>query len=154
MTPNFNGVEFGTGPSSQSTGSSFHLSIRSYDTRSKVELKVTVRKEVIVSAGVHNTPQLLMLSGIGDPAELMSLGIPTRVNLPSVGKNMTDHVFLENPWQVNNNNTIDSYLSAEHLPHQEPLSWACTNQMTWIGHPHLWRSFCWPNFGPFPDHLV
>jgi len=57
-----------------------------------------------------------MLSGIGDSAELTTLGIPTRVNLPSVGKNMTDHVFLWNPWQVNNNDTIDSYFCAEHLP--------------------------------------
>ena len=38
-----------------------------------------------MSAGVFNTPQLLMLSGIGDSAELESLGIPIRVNLPSVG---------------------------------------------------------------------
>ena len=43
--------------------------------------QVTARKEVIVSAGTFNTPQLLMLSGIGDPAELTSLGIPTRVRM-------------------------------------------------------------------------
>ena len=107
---------------------------------------MTARKEVIVSTGVFNTPQLLMLSGIGDPAELTSLGIPTRVNLPSVGKNMTDHVLLGNPWQVNNNDTFNSYLSAELLPleiqewnktnpHKGPLSWTVANQMAWMRLP-------------------
>jgi hypothetical protein len=129
--------------------------------------KVTVRKEVIVSAGVLNTPQLLMLSGIGDSAELTSLGIPTRVNLPSVGKNMTDHVYIVNPWQVNNNKTVDSYLSAEHLPqnmkewnetnpHQGPLSWACTNQMAWMRLPvndEIIVTYGDPSVGPTSAHF-
>ena len=85
-----------------------------------------------------------MLSGIGDPAELTSLGIPTRVNLPSVGKNMTDHVRLANPWRVNNNKTSDSYLAPDALPQsiQEwnqtrlgPLSWMGTNQIAWMRLP-------------------
>jgi choline dehydrogenase len=48
---------------------------------------VRARKEVIVSAGSVNTPQLLMLSGIGDRRELSAAGIKTIVHLPSVGKN-------------------------------------------------------------------
>ena len=93
---------------------------------------------------MFNTPQLLMLSGIGDPAELTSLGIPTRVNLPSVGKNMSDHVYLGNPWRVNTNETVDTYLSPDALPqrieewnqtHQGPLSWTLTNQMAWLRLP-------------------
>ena len=105
---------------------------------------MTARKEVILSAGVFNTPQLLMLSGIGDSAELESLGIPTRVNLPSVGKNMTDHVFLGNPWRVDNNETFDSHLTPDVLPqeiqkwnrtHQGPLSWGISNQMAWMRLP-------------------
>ena len=102
---------------------------------------MTARKEVILSAGVINTPQLLMLSGIGDSTELMRLGIPTRVNLPSVGKNLTDHVMLANAWRVNNNETSDSHLTPDVLPqniqewnktHQGPLSWINTNQMAWM----------------------
>ena len=93
---------------------------------------------------MFNTPQLLMLSGIGDPAELTSLGIPTRVNLPSVGKNMSDHVFLGNPWRVNTNETIDAYFAPDILPqmiqewnqtHQGPLSWTFFNQMAWLRLP-------------------
>ena len=49
-------------------------------------------KEVILSGGVMNSPQLLMLSGIGDETELRSLGIPMVAKLPGVGKNLQDHV--------------------------------------------------------------
>ncbi|KAK0628514.1 GMC oxidoreductase-like protein [Bombardia bombarda] len=49
------------------------------------------RKEVILSAGVFNTPQLLMLSGIGPASELARLSIPLRANLPGVGSNMQDN---------------------------------------------------------------
>ena len=59
---------------------------------------MTASKEVILSAGSFNTPQLLMLSGIGDETELKSLGLRTHVNLPSVGKNLTDHIMLPIAW--------------------------------------------------------
>lgn len=49
-------------------------------------------REVIVCGGVFNSPQLLMLSGIGDEDELKALGIPVVANLPGVGKNLQDHV--------------------------------------------------------------
>jgi len=56
------------------------------------EKTVTARDEVLLSGGVINSPQLLMLSGVGAPAELAAHGIETHVNLPSVGKNLQDHV--------------------------------------------------------------
>jgi len=49
------------------------------------------RKEVILSAGAFQSPQLLMLSGIGDAAELQKHGIPVVHHLPGVGKNLKDH---------------------------------------------------------------
>ena len=49
------------------------------------------RKEVIVSGGSFNTPQLLMLSGIGPKADLQALNIPVVVDLPGVGTNMQDN---------------------------------------------------------------
>ena len=49
-------------------------------------------REVIVCSGVINSPQLLMLSGIGDPRELQRLGIPVRLDLRGVGQNLQDHV--------------------------------------------------------------
>jgi 4-pyridoxate dehydrogenase len=49
-------------------------------------------REVIIAAGVINTPQLLMLSGIGDPAELSLHGIKVAAALPGVGRNLQDHI--------------------------------------------------------------
>jgi len=48
-------------------------------------------KEVLLSAGVTNTPQLLKLSGIGPEAELKALGISVVHDLPGVGENLQDH---------------------------------------------------------------
>jgi 4-pyridoxate dehydrogenase len=49
------------------------------------------QREVILSSGVINSPQLLMLSGIGDPEELKRHDIPVKVALPGVGRNLQDH---------------------------------------------------------------
>lgn len=47
-------------------------------------------KEVILAGGAFNTPQLLMLSGIGAAGALQTLGIASRVDLPGVGRNLQD----------------------------------------------------------------
>lgn len=47
-------------------------------------------KEVILSGGAFNTPQMLMLSGIGPKAELEKHGITVRIDLPGVGRNLQD----------------------------------------------------------------
>lgn len=56
-------------------------------------LKVKARKEVIVSGGAVNSPQLLMLSGIGPKEHLETLGIQTIADL-KVGENLQDHVIF------------------------------------------------------------
>lgn len=48
-------------------------------------------REVVMSAGAVGSPKLLMLSGIGDPAELQSVGIQTMHPLRGVGRNFQDH---------------------------------------------------------------
>uniref|UniRef100_UPI002FE299B5 choline dehydrogenase n=1 Tax=Sinomonas sp. TaxID=1914986 RepID=UPI002FE299B5 len=54
---------------------------------------VTVNaEEVILCGGAFNTPQLLQLAGIGDPAHLRSVGVTPRVELPGVGQNLQDHL--------------------------------------------------------------
>jgi choline dehydrogenase len=55
-------------------------------------IELQAKKEVIVSAGAINSPQLLMLSGIGPKAHLQEKGIETLVDLPGVGQNLQDHL--------------------------------------------------------------
>ncbi|XP_043933552.1 choline dehydrogenase, mitochondrial [Protopterus annectens] len=54
--------------------------------------KVYADKEVILSGGAINSPQLLMLSGIGNADDLRKLGIPVVHHLPGVGQNLQDHL--------------------------------------------------------------
>jgi choline dehydrogenase len=54
-------------------------------------LHLACRGEIILSGGAINSPQLLMLSGIGPGAALQDLGIPVRADLPGVGQNLQDH---------------------------------------------------------------
>lgn len=53
---------------------------------------LTAQKEVIVSGGAINSPQVLMLSGIGPKAHLLEKGIEPLVDLPGVGQNLQDHL--------------------------------------------------------------
>ena len=66
------------------------------------------RKEIILSAGSIGTPSILMHSGIGDHTLLSSLGITTIVHNPSVGKNLSDHPFVNNQWTTNSTNTFEA----------------------------------------------
>jgi choline dehydrogenase len=54
--------------------------------------RVSARAEVVLSGGAINTPQLLMLSGIGGAAQLAAHGIPVVVDAPEVGSNLRDHL--------------------------------------------------------------
>lgn len=59
------------------------------------------RREVILSAGAVNSPQLLMLSGIGPAAHLKDHGIEVRHNLPQVGEGLQDHLGVSYQFQAN-----------------------------------------------------
>lgn len=59
--------------------------------RNGVTEQARATREVILSGGAVNTPQLLMLSGIGAREELEGHGIPVLVDAPEVGKNLKDH---------------------------------------------------------------
>ena len=54
-------------------------------------LSFEVGRELVIAAGTLNSPQLLMLSGIGDGDALKQLSLPVRVHLPGVGRNLMDH---------------------------------------------------------------
>lgn len=55
--------------------------------------QASANREVILTAGAFQSPQLLMLSGIGDRDELSRFGIQASVHLPGVGRNLQDHVW-------------------------------------------------------------
>ncbi|KAL8670786.1 MAG: hypothetical protein Q9168_004694 [Polycauliona sp. 1 TL-2023] len=58
------------------------------------------RREVILSAGVFQSPQLLMLSGIGPAETLARYNIPLRVDSPGVGANLRDHPWFSSQYRV------------------------------------------------------
>ncbi len=53
--------------------------------------QVYAEREVVLAGGIYNSPQLLMLSGIGPADELIAQGITPVVDLPGVGKNLSEH---------------------------------------------------------------
>lgn len=61
--------------------------------------------EVILAGGAINSPQLLMLSGIGPAAHLRDLGIPVIADSPDVGRNLTDHQGINYTWRM----TVPTY---------------------------------------------
>ncbi|MEM7250299.1 MAG: GMC oxidoreductase [Pseudomonadota bacterium] len=60
----------------------------------------TANREVLIAAGAVNSPQLLELSGIGDPELLRTLGVPVVHALPGVGENYQDHYVVRMSWRV------------------------------------------------------
>lgn len=64
-----------------------------YATRSGAQRRtVNAAREVILSGGAINSPQLLQLSGIGDAQQLGNVGIDSVIDLPGVGHNVQDHL--------------------------------------------------------------
>ncbi len=75
---------------------------------------IGVRKEVIISAGVINSPRLLELSGIGGADLLQRLGINVIVDNPHVGENLQTHVFTGLVFEARDDvDTIDAFFRQE-----------------------------------------
>ncbi|KAF8883622.1 aryl-alcohol-oxidase from pleurotus Eryingii [Gymnopilus junonius] len=95
-------------------------------------LTVTATKEVILSAGSINTPQVLSNSGIGDSKKLRSLGIKYLVNLPDVGENLSDHPIIVMSWLVNSTSTYDDFNRNATLQAQELQTWEKTREGPYV----------------------
>ncbi|KAF9479119.1 alcohol oxidase [Pholiota conissans] len=78
-------------------------------------LTAKARKEVILSAGSLNTPQILQLSGIGNSGDLAKFKIPVLVSNPNVGSNLRDHVFLPNIFNVAGQGSFDDLIRQPDL---------------------------------------
>lgn len=85
--------------------------------RNKSKYRILAKKEIIISAGAINSPQLLMLSGIGPRKHLVEKNIPVVQDLP-VGENLMDHVFVGGLSFITNDTVTFSYermLRPDHI---------------------------------------
>ena len=64
-------------------------------------------REVVLAGGAINSPQLLLLSGIGPAAELRTLGVRVALDLPGVGKNLQDHLNVNIVRRAKRGSTLD-----------------------------------------------
>ena len=71
-------------------------------------ITLKAHKEIILSAGAIQSPQILELSGIGQADRLKSLGIETVHNLPGVGENFSDHYIARLSWQLRRNVSLNN----------------------------------------------
>ncbi|MEA2480481.1 MAG: choline dehydrogenase, partial [Thermoleophilaceae bacterium] len=67
---------------------------------------VRAEREVILSAGAIQSPQLLLLSGIGPAGDLRQAGVGVRHDLPGVGRNLQDHPFVTILFAVSDEDTL------------------------------------------------
>ena len=74
-------------------------------------IDIAAKREVILSGGTYNSPQLLQLSGIGAPDLLAQHGIPVRHSLQGVGENLKDHYAPRFSARVKNIDTINELAS-------------------------------------------
>lgn len=115
-----------------------------------VNFTLTARKEVIVSAGAFQSPQLLMVSGIGPCSNLTQFGISCISNLTGVGQNMQDHPIFGIAHRVNVN-TASASINNKTLAYQNiqlylnnatgPLSIFGPGYYGWEKLPQPYRSY-------------
>ena len=108
-----------------------------------VETQVTARREVILSGGSINSPQLLQLSGIGPAPLLQSLGVSVRHALAGVGENLRDHYAPRFVARVKNSDSINERARGLRLG-AEIVKWLLTRKGIVSLNPTLvycfWRS--------------
>jgi choline dehydrogenase len=75
---------------------------------------IRVRREVVLAAGAIQSPQVLLLSGIGDGDHLADVGVPLRHHLPGVGRNLHDH--MASPVHMSMDHTASYGLSWRTIP--------------------------------------
>ena len=107
------------------------------------------RKEIILSAGVFQSPQLLMLSGIGPKTTLDKFGIPRKLDLPGVGQNLQDHPFFGSAFRIkiptvsasiNNPALLQAAIEAYEQHAAGPLTIPTTGLVGWEKLPDHLRS--------------
>ena len=80
-----------------------------YQQRGQIQ-KAHAAREIIVCGGAFNSPQLLLLSGIGPADELRALGIEPVHDLPGVGRNLSDHPNILNEYELKGGQGLTRHL--------------------------------------------
>ncbi|MET7767145.1 GMC family oxidoreductase N-terminal domain-containing protein [Nocardia sp. NPDC005366] len=83
--------------------------------RDGVEHTAHAEREVILSGGAINSPQLLMLSGIGPAAHLREMGIDAVADLPGVGENLHDHPVVPMLWYTKGTSDLSGFANPGRL---------------------------------------
>ncbi len=84
-------------------------------------------REIVLSGGTYNTPQLLLLSGIGPADDLRDLGMTVVHDLPGVGRNLQDHPSVAMVWNADREVTLTDELRFDRLT-LSVLEWALTGK--------------------------
>lgn len=79
------------------------------------EVNAYAAAEVILSGGTINSPQLLLLSGIGPAEQLRALGIDVKADLPGVGENLHDHTMTPIVWATQDSTDLLELANPENL---------------------------------------
>ena len=102
--------------------------------------QIRARREIILSAGAINSPQILMLSGIGPAAHLADMGIAPVLDLPGVGANLQDHPIALSFWAASQPVTFDSKIRLDRLV-TSFLQWQLTGTGTMAQSPMSVQGF-------------
>ncbi|KAJ6474769.1 glucose dehydrogenase short protein [Mycena sanguinolenta] len=92
-------------------------------------------KETILSAGPVGTPTILMNSGVGNKTALTALGIRSVLDLPSVGRNATEHPGINVGWSVNSTQTVDEITQNATLFNEAFAKWNATHTGPFVNIP-------------------
>ncbi|PPQ81857.1 hypothetical protein CVT25_013457 [Psilocybe cyanescens] len=93
---------------------------------------ITATKEIVLSAGSINTPQVLFNSGIGGKNTLKKIGVASKAVLEDVGQNLSDHPIITFAWLVNANTTYDDFNRNITLQNDEIEVWKTTRQGVFV----------------------
>ncbi|KAL9563845.1 hypothetical protein ACKAV7_012017 [Fusarium commune] len=116
-----------------------------------VDFTLKARKEVILSAGVFMSPQILMVSGVGPKKHLQEFNIPVIADIPGVGQNMWDHILFGPSFEVqglqdtlsvavNNATVFQGALDAYIQQQAGPLTSNQVELLGWEKLPQKYRS--------------
>ncbi len=96
-----------SGQAARATGVTFR--------QSAAEHSVTARREVLLCGGAVNSPQLLLLSGIGPAAHLREVGVEVKVDLAGVGDNLHDHPAVPFLWYTHDTTDLAQFANVRNM---------------------------------------